>query len=1842
MELNNNSEFGLRYAVSSLDETLRSYLEAQYHIRNESLIRERDRLLREPGVISQVPFIESTPVYELGSPYKELNIPNVAKGLLDSLSNLSPSVGIFERPYVHQAQALEAFLKNDGDDLIVATGTGSGKTESFLMPILASLAVEAEERPESANLHGCRALLLYPMNALVSDQLARIRRLFGDDRVADLLEEKRGRRIRFGMYTGRTPYPSARSPQKDQKHIEPLFEDYYLKYLNDEEAKKNLMSKGKWPCKDLISFYGAARVEEQAYRSGKKIGKKYHKRNWGQRLLTGPKDSELLTRHEMHNICPDILITNYSMLEYMLLRPIERRIFSETKRWLHSNPKNYLTLILDEAHLYRGAGGAEVALLIRRLQARLGISRNQMRCILTSASLGNNEESKKAVLKFAADLTGLTKDSRVKFQLITGEKEKLTFNRPGTKQEGKAYSNFNLKAFQKLAVMPEDAINAIKDLGKQLGWEDFVGANDDLAQYVFDNLEKAGVAQELVSLTSSKATEFKVLSAKLFPMNTAEEGEKGTEALLALCTFARRKKDDRVLVPTRAHLFYRGLPGIYACISNRCEKKLDKDTPVEKNLLGRLYTSPRAHCDCKLHGRIYEVLTHRDCGSAFIRGYMAGTNGDFLWHEPTGHIGIELAEPLLEVHFLVDGSPHKDASSEVGELWLEVSTGKLNRNAPTDKLGFIKVYVPNDPPQPVGNKRVWTFKRCPICLRRWRDGRSKIMNLATKGEAPFANLVKAQLVAQPPKQREGANAPNAGRKVLLFSDGRQKAARLARDIPREVELDSFRQAIALAAIELKRIRPSKITRDLYVAFISVVNQYDLQLFDGDDQNILLNHIKAFRKYYDASLENALDESWDPGNIPSRYSEALLRQLCNGFYSLQATAIGFVAPSPAAMRGVKKNLANSSIFISDQELEHLIVIWISSMLNDYAFDKNIISGIRENAAGYSRRLWGSTAKLEPVIIKILLEKASIDEKGILSIQGALRENLSEKVNEQYYLNPNACCLTIDLDKIWYQCRECTYLGPVVLFGRCANCGSDAIEKLDPCKSEYIRSRKGFWRLPLANSINGKGKPIHISAEEHSAQLSQRDAGIVHATTEKYELRFQDVVIGKDEGPIDVLSCTTTMEVGVDIGSLVAVGLRNVPPQRENYQQRAGRAGRRGASVSTVVTYGQGGAHDSFYFHNPREIVSGDPRLPVVKTDNEKIARRHVNSYLIQTFFHEALDKGHQGINQSTGSIDQALGETVAFFFANEGSPMGLPAFARWVNQYVPRNSTEQTLLISAWLPEKIASDRTEWVWITAQNFIADLQQLKSTLATKETEEQNIDNEIQEDDNIENEEYFLLNYLFSHGLLPTYAFPTDLCSFNVEALTKKDGRIQVTIKEKPQQSIGKALSEYAPGRLIVIDKRTYRSGGVTAATTSKCIDRAEPLFGQNLKKYVFCPQCTFVQEPSNSDITGALCPLCHHGVLTENSMITPEVFYPEDKQAIDENDRDEDYTYASSAQFPVPVGEEDIDGWEPLGRYSEVTHAANRHLVIANKGKMGEDEGFDVCVKCGYAAPANKNMEGRHKRPYFIEWGKNNRSDWCDGSFRNVFLGSSFNSDLMILRTNIGFPLSTDMSSSVAINALNDALRTFSEGMQLAASRYLDIDISELSAGFRIIPGVNLRADIFLFDTLSGGAGYADQTGKELKSVLSVMKDILTKCPKNCEKACYDCIQHYGNQYWHKNLDRSLAMTLLNYLYSGVIPTCEDLERQADSLFGLKRMLAMEGINSEQAKDFGGIKCPLFIPQGEKAIVVGIYNGLLDKRWADGHHPLTKLSSSKIKVLLLNEYLLTRNLPVAHQILKDNFT
>ena len=976
-------DYSVTQVRRALGDTLQGYIEAQYHIRDVSLIRERKELLGEAGSVAQLPYVEATPVYELGKHYSNLSVPESVKELLAFVAGVRPRVGIFDRPYVHQATALEAFFGKPPKDLIVATGTGSGKTESFLMPILGQLVVEGMASPAAAKLRGVRAMLLYPMNALVADQLARVRRLFGHPDVAKKLTGLRGRPVQFGMYTSRTPYPGKREREKDVRHLQGMFENLYLTqngadWSENEEAKRLLSPGGKWPCKDLLGFYAPDQIGSRVIGgTGKRAGKTQKVWNWANRLKTQPGDTELLTRHEIQETCPDLLITNYSMLEYMLLRPIERSIFEQTRAWLASDASAMFILVLDEAHTYRGASGAEVALLVRRLRARLGIPRERFRCILTSASL-----DKDYVVKFASDLTGLEGGGGHGFVLVEGTPESRIGKKPGAAGEAAALAGFNLAAFQQYALGADGvkaATAAVTTLATALAWP--AQQTETLEEYLFARMTGWGPVEQAISSISGRATEFSKLASDLFPGVESEAAERATDVMLALATFARHGQvkgqdgqvveEGRVLMPTRLHLFYRGLPAQYACTNKNCTKRRE-GTPSPDYLLGRLHTEPVLHCGCG--SRTYELYTHRHCGTAFLRGYLDGRSGDFLWHEPSGLIGSDdRTTQLVAVHLLVE-KPHPEAvtGNEVVESWLDTRTGKLTQTKPggakANEDGWLHVFLPTLDPNGEESKR--EFARCPVCRKQFR-GRPEIMDLVTKGEAPFSNLVKAQVLAQPPRYEESHKTPNGGRKSLLFSDGRQKAARLARDIPREVEQDSFRQALALAAHALGSLsREPRPTKMLYVAFVSIVARHHLAFFDGDDQRQLLADAREFLENHDGDLEAALTYPWEP-TPPVSYHVALIRQLCNRYYSLASTTIGFVAPAKLNLKKLVKSVSLLLAPVPDADREGLVAAlttaWISDLLsNDLAFDESIPKegAIRDRAAGFPQGTWGSAGKLSP--------------------------------------------------------------------------------------------------------------------------------------------------------------------------------------------------------------------------------------------------------------------------------------------------------------------------------------------------------------------------------------------------------------------------------------------------------------------------------------------------------------------------------------------------------------------------------------------------------------------------------------------------------------------------------------------------------------------------------------------------------------------------------------------------------------------------------------------------------------------------------------------------------------
>ena len=464
-------------------------------------------------------------------------------------------------------------------------------------------------------------MVLYPMNALVNDQLGRLRLLFGDPRIVKKFTAWSGRPARFARYTSRTLYPGVRDEKKDKERLLPIGK-YYVRNLelaqgptSPQQAAAHalvheLKKRGKWPAKpDLASWYGKKGTRWRDARSGD-----------FKRCVTLPGDPELLTRHEVHEAPPDVLVTNYSMLEYMLMRPLERPIFDHTRDWLQANPEERFLLVIDEAHLYRGAAGAEVALLIRRLRTRLGIPADRLQVICTSASFKDPDYA----VRFGAQLTG--KDP-ADFRKVEGNLLLRSVAGKGTAQDAAALDAIDLPAFYE-----SDSEGARLSRIESFLEYRHIDRPWHLQRALYDALVSFPALGTLINITMSEAQPVDGLGRRYSDGVPADVAARAVTNLIALGSIARRDPTEPGLLPCRVHSFYRGLAGLWVCMDSQCS-----GVPPEQRggPAGKLFGQPRDTCDCG--ARVLELYTCRNCGTAYARAYTnAVDDPNFLWSDPGG------------------------------------------------------------------------------------------------------------------------------------------------------------------------------------------------------------------------------------------------------------------------------------------------------------------------------------------------------------------------------------------------------------------------------------------------------------------------------------------------------------------------------------------------------------------------------------------------------------------------------------------------------------------------------------------------------------------------------------------------------------------------------------------------------------------------------------------------------------------------------------------------------------------------------------------------------------------------------------------------------------------------------------------------------------------------------------------------------------------------------------------------------------------------------------------------------------------------------------------------------
>ena len=607
-------------AYERLTSVYRKYVESAFPLRYPNMAEERKVLYSSSDVLSQPPLLEPTPVYpssgltladaatQLPAEYRDL--PSFAQGLL-----ANPATRLWN----HQWTSLRTVLQ-DKKDLIVTTGTGSGKTECFLLPVLAELANESARWPASppppanrrwweddtsawqsqwahtGRSHAVRAIVLYPLNALVEDQLRRLRQTLDSDDVLRWLDDKRGgNRITFGRYTGATPVPGV---------------------ADNESAVQRLRER----------LMGMA-AESAAVRADVDLSPdvRYYFPN-----IDG---GEMWSRWDMQDTPPDILITNYHMLNIMLMRQVEAGMFEQTKEWLKADQTNKIFLIVDELHSYRGTAGTEVAYILRLLLHRLGLSAasDQLVILATSASITDTSKSR----QFLSEFFG-----RDRFEMVSEDQE------PPKKDSHKYIQQFR-NAFEEFAekVQP-DALSpmwppdpespasngAMSELAAALGHQD---QGQDEARYELAeallNIQADHAIREACLVASGhrdvRATKLPDLDRALFGQTDADDtASNAMRGLLLALGMSRRESDDTSPQPIRGHMFFHNVQNMWVCASPDCDSELHRQVMQSNGNasgasgpVGALHSQHRITCSCG--GRVLDLLVCEVCGDIMLGGY---------------------------------------------------------------------------------------------------------------------------------------------------------------------------------------------------------------------------------------------------------------------------------------------------------------------------------------------------------------------------------------------------------------------------------------------------------------------------------------------------------------------------------------------------------------------------------------------------------------------------------------------------------------------------------------------------------------------------------------------------------------------------------------------------------------------------------------------------------------------------------------------------------------------------------------------------------------------------------------------------------------------------------------------------------------------------------------------------------------------------------------------------------------------------------------------------------------------------------------------------------------------
>ena len=1641
-----------RVTTDKIRTDYKNYIASILSVKDEEITNLAHNAVRRTEFVKG-PYLETTLPFVEGKSLKEL----VGEGLISKeFAVMGKSVHYEDwKLRIHQEQALRHIITKQRN-MVVSTGTGSGKTECYLYPIFNALMREKEEGTLDP---GVRALLIFPMNALANDQQKKLRKLL-----------KNYPDITFGRYTGETAHK--RSKETAEQAELRMHKEYDIAHMSDtDEAYKNSIP------------------------------------------------NEMMCREMMAEKPPHILLTNYAMLEYMLLRPDTAPFFDNT------SAKNWRFIVIDEAHTYKGANGTEIAYLLRRVKERI---RHNMHgsflCIATSATLGS-EDGKAGLAQFAQNL----------FDEPVNEKDIITTKRVDRKIPTGARA-FDPKDYQRLKEQTTNMPESEKGL------------------YLFNALASDLRLFRVYDALKSRPKKIEEVSDYVFDdIPLKHDKEEALIDLIELAAAAKKSEYESALLPARYHLFIKSLEGMFTQFYPKKMVYLDRKEKVWEG--DNSYS-------------VFELANCQKCAQEYLVGkIIRSSQGDYFAQtssmEKPEYLFVSDGQDIDLTGFDEDDSMEEsDKLKNLEKYHLCLCCGKLT--------SFAENHSPDccENPDPKKIVVVYNLKysgkdsesNCCPCCGATKKGLIKRF-LTANQPATFA-VAKSLYDAIPPRPLAHPKTDDIfedpfddpfeddindsvstnlederGRKLLIFSDNRQEAAFFAGFFEKKYNLAMWRKVILQCLREAKGKKLS--VPDLIERVMNSADKSGLYNFDLERQSEMTDD----QKREQAALY-------------------IMQEFVSPDIGTGIEGLGYVQIEPETL----KMSANMEIAgLKGDDLWNVIRYMMDTLrqkgatnypeniraTNDFFAPRNHAGYFRQSLSKIDRsgHIYGfspqdkSTNKRLAMMLKLIEDKTlSSEEKDAQA-----RKNLNDIYQLIMMLKKRGYLIeTVDSTKgVVYQLNYAKwnfrYIEPHDKICRCNKCRkvfAYSIKGICPemkCNGKLKEvDASEIQNEPYYSNLFSDSKLIPMVAREHTAQLSSKTAG-------EYQKDFE-------EGKINVLSCSTTFEMGVDVGELEATFQRNVPPETANYIQRAGRAGRRTSSAAFSVTFSRRTSHDMTFYHDPAQIIAGKINPPVLEIDNEKIAERHLNSIIVSWFFKRYPDY-FNGKTKKIVSYKESANMAADLKTELEKHPAEL---LESIHGVIPDDIC-RSLKIDEWgFINDIAGDEGSLTRAIFER-TADIDGLKK-----------FSSDVKKDDTLAGikrayaaeklvttlEEEPSINFLSAKCVLPKYGFPIDTVSLDIIGGSEEEAK-----KIDLSRDLKMAISEFAPPAKIVANGKIWESYAINTIP-----DKGWPAY-----IYHECPKCKKIYHPEGSvvDVTADLkeepkkvCEVCDT-VMNPKKFIIPLFGFStqmEYKPKMVGESKPRTY-YSTQTQFwgidsltekqKAEAKERDVICG---GTRVHITYSPGGKLFVLNQGVNGR--GLKVCPTCGFATdPLTVLKANRHQTKY-------KKTCSCK-NLLTVSLGHEFSTDIM----KISLP-----NHTVKLDGTNEAgeknqylsvLYAILEG----ASKALDISRDDISGC------VTEMQELVLFDDTAGGSGFVKHIFNNFEKVLREAKNKVSgMCGCTEETSCYGCLRNYSNQYFHDDISRGLALKYINWLLEN--KAIAQSERKDQALHPTQKPAVSETIGNKE--------------------------------------------------------------------------